>query len=189
MADEEEHPTETTICVFCVAGFPHIVTDICKTGESAEVIARVAEEAVKQLGRPQADPSVMADALSTGRKRAAIVGDIPVGMVCEWALLKEAGGGVEPIKGCTGYPAEHRHHGPDKNTLNNERAGEDRPINLHLICTYCHNRWHAANDKHYEGERPKDDTPWLPTGDFKPHNPIEKMTRKEAQLAELMRTK
>lgn len=88
-----------------------------------------------------------ADPISTGRKEAAKKFPINPGMVCEWAWLRYAGGGVEPIIGCPGHPAEAIHHGPDKNTMRNVEG------NIHRICAECHNRWHAANDKHY-GERP-----------------------------------
>jgi hypothetical protein len=81
------------------------------------------------------------------------------GMTCEWAGLKFAGGGVEPIIGCDNNKLSSKkggegelvqgdvHHGPDKNTL------ENSPGNAHRICAYCHHRWHAANDKYY-GKRP-----------------------------------
>jgi hypothetical protein len=104
---------------------------------------------VKQKPSHKADEDVR-DAHSTGRKRAAIL--LPLTQengtpfICEWAGLKFAGGGKVPIIGCTGNQATHRHHGPDKNTLNNER---DNPRNIHRICTYCHNRWHASNDIGY----------------------------------------
>lgn len=129
----------------------------------------------------------MADPESTGRKRAAkaIPDEQLSGMICEWALLKEAGGGQFPIRGCHGNKATDRHHGPDKNTLNNERR-----INLHAICSFCHNEWHAKNDSTYEGVRPKDDTPWVPVGEYKLHNPDgPKLTVKEAIAFELTRYK
>jgi hypothetical protein len=88
-----------------------------------------------------------ADPLSTGRKEAVKKFPIKAGMVCEWAWLQNAGGGVEPIIGCPGHPAEAVHHGPDKNTMCNTEE------NVHRICAECHNRWHATNDKFY-GERP-----------------------------------
>jgi len=50
---------------------------------------------------------------------AAKAAPIKPGSVCEWAWLLQAGGGVVPIMGCPGRPASDRHHGPDKNTLNN----------------------------------------------------------------------
>lgn len=90
------------------------------------------------------------DAKSTGRKRAAQL--VPLKdeegnpVVCSWAGLKFAGGGEYPIVGCIipGRPATNRHHGPDKDTLKNFPG-----TNLHAICTYCHNRWHALNDPGY----------------------------------------
>jgi len=164
---------------------PHEPTDLCNNPsavEHKEVLA-LTEDIARSVGRPQKDASEMADARSSGRKRAAEIAVINPGDICEWALLKEAGGGIAPIMGCAGYPAQHRHHGPDKNTLNNELA-----INLHRICTYCHNRWHAANDPYYSGERPKDDTPWLPDpahGECKSHNPLDKVSRQEALINEV----
>ncbi len=83
------------------------------------------------------------DPKSTGRKQAAVKYEIPKGMVCEWLGLKNAGGGQHPIIGCTGNQATNRHHGPDKDTLNNNQG------NVHRICTKCHNRWHARNDPSY----------------------------------------
>jgi hypothetical protein len=99
------------------------------------------------------------DPISTGRKRAAEMYPIHPGMVCEWAGLRRAGGGVVPIVGCVGRPASDRHHGPDKNTMNNA------PLNMHRICDYCHNTWHAVNDPHY-GERPEHTQPFIPKGDL-----------------------
>lgn len=98
-----------------------------------------------QGSKPLAD---YADPVSSGRKRAAKDHPIPVGTVCEWAWLAAAGGGVEPIVGCTGRPASDLHHGPDKNTWNNNRGD-----NLHWVCDWCHNTWHARNDPYY-GPRP-----------------------------------
>ncbi len=139
------------------------------------------------IGRPRMEGEDMADPESTGRKRAkaAIPAEQLSGMICEWALLKQAGGGVNPIRGCHGNKATDRHHGPDKNTLNNERQ-----VNLHGICSFCHNEWNAKNDSTYAGVRPKDDTPWLPVGDYKLHDPNgPKMAVKEAIAYELTRYK
>jgi hypothetical protein len=99
------------------------------------------------------------DPISTGRKRAAEMYPIHPGMVCEWAGLRRAGGGVVPIVGCVGRPASDRHHGPDKNTMNNA------PSNMHRICDYCHHTWHAVNDPHY-GERPEHTLPFIPKGEL-----------------------
>lgn len=135
------------------------------------------------VGRPVKELSEITDITSTGRKRAAMLYPIYPGMVCEWAGLKYAGGGVEPIEGCDGnlivdtrklseehlalgYERGDRHHGPDKNVLNNARD------NVHLICSPCHNRYHAANNRYYAGERPPADQPWLPEGEWRLHDPV-----------------
>jgi hypothetical protein len=113
----------------------------------------------REIGRPVSSPEDITDVLSAGRKRAAMLYPIFDGMTCEWAGLKAAGGGVEPIIGCDNNKLSSKkggegdlvqgdvHHGPDKNTL------ENSPGNAHRICAYCHHRWHAANDKYY-GKRP-----------------------------------
>jgi len=113
-----------------------------------------------------------ADPLSSGRKMAAKTAPIAPGMICEWAWLAQAGGGVVPILGCPGRPASDRHHGPDKNTLNNELG-----VNLHRICDWCHNQWHAKNDEAY-GPRPTNEdgsvdasVPFIPDGDYVEHDP------------------
>lgn len=61
------------------------------------------------------------------------------------------GGGEFPIQGCSDGVQLNRHHGPDKNTLNNE------PGNVHRICAHCHNRWHAKNDPDYDPNKPLKD--------------------------------
>lgn len=136
------------------------------------------------------DPSEITDNTSTGRKRAKALYPIFTGMVCEWAGLKYAGGGVAPIVGCDGNTlAEVKrnidlpegitsrgdlHHGPDKNTLNNS------PGNVHRICSSCHNFWHGQNNRYY-GERPPADTPYLPLPEYewKEHDPETKATDEE----------
>lgn len=105
---------------------------------------------------------------STGRKRVAEMYPIPPGQMCEWARLKHAGGGLHPIVGCIGNAATDLHHGPDKNTLCNEKASwgcGDRE-NIHLICSFCHNAWHAANDPDYDSydRKLQQAEPWLPRG-------------------------
>lgn len=124
------------------------------------------------------------DPVSTGRKRAAEMYPISPGMVCEWANLKRAGGGVVPIVGCLGRPASDRHHGPDKNTMNNA------PGNLHRICDHCHNTWHAVNDPHY-GDRPVHTQPFIPKGDknvdWFDHDPDTQATTQEIIEAETKR--
>lgn len=82
--------------------------------------------------------------ISGGRKRAAAKFAINPDEPCEWKGLSNCGGGKFTIVGCLDGKQEHRHHGPDKKTSNNE------DINVHLICSSCHNRWHGKNDKHYD---------------------------------------
>lgn len=100
----------------------------------------------KAVGRPLKPDDEVTDVMSTGRKRAALEFPIPPGMECEWKGKKKCGGGKFPIIGCINGMAEARHHGPDKFPLNNEVG------NVHRICSFCHNRWHALNDPHYVRE-------------------------------------
>jgi hypothetical protein len=115
------------------------------------------------------DIGTLKEPLSTGRKRVAAMYPIPKGKTCEWAGRAQAGGGLHPIVGCIGYPATDLHHGPDKNTLNNMRSSEQLEYdaqNVHQICSFCHNAWHAANDADYpERDYLADQaSPWLPEG-------------------------
>lgn len=122
------------------------------------------------------------DPISTGRKLAAQAAPIEPGLVCEWAGLARAGGGVIPIVGCIGRAASDRHHGPDKNTMNNAVG-----TNLHRICDHCHNTWHALNDPHY-GERPEHTKPFLPLeGECLPHDAVTKATPEQIIEAESKR--
>lgn len=84
------------------------------------------------------------DPKSTGRKRAAVLFPLKPESACEWEGLTNCGGGQFPIIGCYEGKQEHRHHGPDKDTLNNS-AG-----NVHRICDDCHNLWHSQNDPSYD---------------------------------------
>jgi hypothetical protein len=165
-----------------IDGDPELFTCCCSL-RPAEVEAPVEK---RLPGRPVLAPGDVTDPTSTGRKRAALMAPIFPGMVCEWAGLKYAGGGVEPIEGCDGNTIADvkknadlpegidsrgdRHHGPDKNTLNNELR-----VNLHRICSFCHNRWHARNDPHYAGTRPDAGQPWLPATEWKEHDPVTKI--------------
>lgn len=131
---------------------------------------------------PEAWPSKdnlgeLKDPLSTGRKRVARMFPIPAGKMCEWAMLASAGGGIEPIVGCVGYPASDLHHGPDKNTLNNAKAslGIGTTENVWMLCSMCHNAWHAKNDPYYPKTRGNEKqrdyiadqaTPFLPLPQF-----------------------
>jgi hypothetical protein len=93
--------------------------------------------------RTYKDDSSLRDQQSTGRKRAARWFPLDETALCEWAMKKNCGGGKRPIVGCANNLQQARHHGPDKNTLNNEKG------NVHRICHSCHNRWHTLNDPDY----------------------------------------
>lgn len=143
------------------------------------------------------NPDDIKDWESTGRKRAAEIAVIFEGDVCAWAFLKFAGGGVTPIVGCNGNkiyatPEDKslrgdRHHGPDKNVLNNTFG-----VNLHLICTFCHNRWHALNDPFYpldpitkKAMRPRPGLHYMPAAPYWPHDPVTRATEDESAAVEL----
>jgi len=107
------------------------------------------------------------DPESTGRKAVKEMYPLEgTGMVCEWANRRVHGLPGGPILGCTGNPATDWHHGPDKNTLNNEKGSWEvgRQENVHLICSECHNLAHATIDKHYPpyDRKLQQDRPWLP---------------------------
>lgn len=197
--------TGSDFCFNCRAGFHNecaeawsdAVQDCCCGGEiifTATGEVKSAGEVIREDGRDTGyiddgyesykDIDQYKDPISTGRKRAAQMYPIEVGMVCEWAGLAKAGGGVKPIIGCLGRPASDRHHGPDKNTMNNA------PNNVHRICDYCHNTWHAVNDPHY-GERPDPTVPFIPAGDLGvdwfEHDSTTKATTEELLEAEKRR--
>lgn len=138
---------------------------------------------VEKMGTPTRSGDTLKDVLSTGRHRAALLKPITEGMLCEWAGLKSAGGGVEPITGCVNnqlFKSRGRyavHHGPDKNALNNDST------NLHAICPTCHNRWHTLNDKYYgDGtaeSRPDAGQTWVPNVEWKIHDSVTMATKVE----------
>jgi hypothetical protein len=157
------------VCVSCAAGFGPLSclnkpNEGCfENGEaSSESIFTDSSAVLLEPGEDAEANSagtekIYRDPVSTGRKRAATLYPLKPGMVCEWAFKRDCGGGIVPIVGCTGRPASHIHHGPDKSTFNNDRD------NISLICEYCHNRWHAANDLHYVEPRPANGAEWLPS--------------------------
>lgn len=116
------------------------------------------------------DIGSLTDPMSTGRKRVVRMYPISGGQVCEWAGRKHCGGGPKPVIGCINNPASDQHHGPDKNTLNNEKAsrGVGTMENVSIICAECHNAWHAANDPYYPDydRSAQQAEPWLPYADF-----------------------
>jgi hypothetical protein len=129
-------------CIFCLRG----LQQIC--GHENENISELSSNVIESdgLGIDPESQNVtyktdasLVDQQSTGRKRAAKLYPLNPEDYCEWAGKRNQGGGKTPIDGC-GIRLDSsigmqscRHHGPDKNTLNNE-AG-----NVHRICTPCHN--------------------------------------------------
>lgn len=189
-------------CWSCVTGLHEECFDMTELEEGYKCCCTNApkqDEETRSVGRPISSPEDITDVLSAGRKRAAMLYPIYEGMTCEWAGLKNAGGGVEPIIGCAGNKLSPKkggdgdlvqgdvHHGPDKNTL------ENSPGNAHRICAFCHHRWHAANDKYY-GKRPTredgkiDGTkPFLPLDEYEllQHDPDTRATDEEIKENEI----
>lgn len=191
-----------SICGYCASGQP----DFCSNPQEVTVneaegyfipcgVAFAPVEKTTgiagQRGRPVASPLELTNDVSAGRKRAAMLAPIMTGMPCEWAGLKFAGGGVHPIMGCRSttiaqvkrteealavgaQDVGHIHHGPDKAVLNNAVG-----VNLHRVCSTCHNRWHAWNDPEYEGLRPTQDRPWTPSSPYLEHDAFTTWTDEE----------
>lgn len=173
------------ICQYCAVGFHDLCymegQECCCGGEG--FVDSFSLAGLPERGRPGAKPKMgedMHDVLSTGRKRAAaLLPDKFLATIqCQWQSLKYAGGGIQPIVGCTGNQAVDRHHGPDKSTINNDDQYSELGHNLHGICRQCHRRWHVCNDKFYgkgKDDRPAAGQPWLPDpqfGECKPHDRI-----------------
>lgn len=137
-------------CINCGAGLcfecSNIVDGQCCCKRDPSPVAKVDDVDDIRHTRGYSRDSTLKDQQSTGRKRAAILYPIDKESpgICEWQGLRFAGGGHFPIVGCHDGRQTHRHHGPDKNTLNNDEG------NVHRICVNCHNRWHTKNDDNYE---------------------------------------
>lgn len=101
------------------------------------------DDGPRYISRTYKREGTLKDQQSTGRKRAAKLYPLNSESPCEWRRLKFAGGGRYSIVGCMDGTQQARHHGPDKNTLNNDTG------NVHRICHTCHNRWHTENDSVY----------------------------------------
>ncbi len=137
---------EKTDCIWCLRG----LFDVClhtPSSDSTSVDSTDSSDSVN-LTTYKTNESLK-DQQSTGRKRAASLYPLDPKALCEWAGKENVGGGQNPISGCglrSGTfigTQQSRHHGPDKNTLNNEVG------NVHRICHSCHNEWHGKNDKDY----------------------------------------
>lgn len=147
-----------SICNLCVRGLhgackgPELCSCTHTTEVSDEPEETNTDEEEPQTSSPTRQrrnkpDAAVKDQQSTGRKRAAKLYPLNYEAPCEWLGKKGMGGGTKPQDGCPvadNCLQQARHHGPDKNTLNNE------PGNVHRIGHLCHNRWHAANDPNYQ---------------------------------------
>lgn len=140
-------------CASCGQGF-HSECRKCLKGKChkkfTKTIQTLTSYASGRVGAPVKNREDVKDPKSTGRKEAAnrfpiVRGPNGERPECEWQGLKNCGGGLA-IVGCIDGKQVDRHHGPDKDTLNNA------PGNVHRICKTCHNRWHAVNDDKYVEE-------------------------------------
>lgn len=147
-------------CIDCGRGFHFACKEIPCCCNQDTVIEE--EDADSRKINTYKRDSTLKDQQSTGRKRAAALFPLDREASCEWQGLRYAGGGRFPIVGCSSGLQQARHHGPDKNTLNNEEG------NVHRICHRCHNRWHTKNDDGYD---------WGDPG--KPHDDKTKATLEE----------
>lgn len=215
MSDERAELDPESVCLPCKAGFHNECTlsftmmlededeCCCKGAFSIELYKELDAGLEKILADEQTavkadrvkDPHEVTDWESTGRKRAKEIAVIFDGMVCQWAFLKFAGGGAVPIVGCNGnqlWPQSEdkklrgdRHHGPDKNVLNNAPL-----VNLWVLCTDCHNRWHTLNDKLYplgpDGKslRPSPTLQYLPAVPYWQHDATTRATEEEFEESE-----
>lgn len=163
------------VCIACAAD---LHGECYSPAASDECCCKTVEIAMQQVSgdpkqdkydgpREYKDATTSIDPKSTGRKRAAKLYPIHNGMPCEWRGLAKAGG-ADSIVGCVDGVATHRHHGPNKDTLCNDKG------NVHRICTKCHNRWHTRNDARYN---------W--TGPWEPHDPETKATDQEIVDSEI----
>jgi hypothetical protein len=57
-------------------------------------------------------------------------------------------------------------------------------VNLHAVCTQCHNRWHAVNNIYYERERPSAGAVWLPDSPYWAHDPQTQFTDDEYEVVD-----
>lgn len=204
----EDWPEYTTdcLCIMGQANMGHVINESCKVAESpVAFISDPSEPTLDEVGdiinvsrgrgRPPKLDEDLVDPESAGRKRAAAKVKVK-NVKCEWTYLKHAGGGVNPIMGCIGYPASALHHGPDKSTLNNSRpedVGAGEPYNLHNICNFCHARWHVVNDEYFGSngalDRPKDNSTWVPIVPYKEHDPNTTVEPAVGMMEELGRLK
>ena len=120
-------------------------SDTLEADQEIDRVRKTRKGKNKNDAKKKARDRELKDPQSTGRHRAVTLhGKADPSQPCEWQEMANCGGGSFPILGCVSGVQENLHHGPDKNTLNNERN------NIHKICSRCHNRWHTLNDPGYE---------------------------------------
>jgi len=150
-------------CIDCGVGDHFNCGDPCCCSQNPPIAEEeVIEDERRSLHRTYKREGTLKDQQSTGRKRAALLYPLDREASCEWRELRNCGGGPKPIIGCNGGLQQSRHHGPDKNTLNNDQG------NVHRICHKCHNRWHTVNDPLYK-----------PGTVYPRHDPVTKATIEE----------
>lgn len=130
-------------CIACGRGFFDECYSPTEDNKPCGMLEESATGALTEGLVWQKDDNEVSDPKSTGRKRAAKLYPLDRDKPCEWKGLKFAGGG-KPIIGCVNGLQRQRHHGPNKDTLDNS------PGNVHRICDNCHARWHTINDDGYD---------------------------------------
>lgn len=159
-------------CIACGRGFhdecslpPYPEADeknICCCEFEIDQASLSEDQSTDAKGSGLRGPRRMAEvSISGGRKRAAEVYPLQREEPCEWRGLANCGGGLFPVLGCSEGKQQARHHGPVKNTSVNHRE------NVHRICHKCHNRWHRANDPHYDRNDKEAESRFA----LLPHNP------------------
>lgn len=145
------------MCPNCLVGIHCGQENCCGPSEKVPETDDTTEERVEEeysqwrRKRKYKRAAIVRDPESTGRKRAATLYPLDRSAPCEWLGKTAMGGGDFPIDGCplgSNCKQQARHHGPDKNTMNNE------PGNVHCIGHLCHNRWHVKNDPDYDWSSP-----------------------------------
>ena len=136
------------ICYECQRGF---LCGECIIQSTTTIDEASDDQNDRRTPRSLKRDAALKDQQSTGRKRAARLYPLSRDLSCEWAnasVSNPMGGGTKPVTvGCDRLQL-NRHHGPDKNTLNND-AG-----NVWRICSHHHARWHADNDPDYIPGKP-----------------------------------
>lgn len=167
------------MCPHCRVGFHSMCDTNCNCHSDASLLyspepeeededeGRRSNRSRNESSRTGKRTSSLKDEQSTGRKRAARMYPLDREAPCDWLNKDNCGGGLFPVLGCLDGKQQARHHGPDKNVINNEEG------NVHRICHACHYRWHVANDPTYD---------WNKT-DYPSHAPCDMPEHRKPQAA------